>query len=281
MEKLAISDPAEVYEQYLGRPIADPFTLLLLEGAPPALGATVLDLACGTGSVARHVAPMVGNNGRVVALDVNPAMLAVGRAAAIPAGATIEWRQGDAMKLDMPSGAFDLIYCQQGLQFFSDRIAAAQEMRRVLRPAGRVIISVWQDLSRHPVYAALFEAVGRHLDVPISDLDVSFSLSDPKELRRILRSAGFRDIEIMPRSLDVTLAPPELFVELTVLGAVTSVPAFARLAPATQASLVDKISAEMNPLIQDYTKDEKLTFPMHTNIARAFAGDHADQRGAL
>ena len=149
-------DPAETYEEYFGPTIADPWTRVLLAYAAPQPGERALDVACGTGSVARHVAPMVGAHGKVVALDISPAMLAVARALPAPAGATIAWREGNAISLALPDDAFDLVLCQQGLQFFSDRAAALREMRRVLTDGGRVVISVWQTLQRHPVYAALF-----------------------------------------------------------------------------------------------------------------------------
>src|SRR5215212_1225947 len=123
--------PAEVYEQYLGRSIADPFTRVLLQHAAPKSGERVLDLASGTGSVARHVAPLIGMEGRVVALDISPAMLAVGAAISVAGGARIEWLEGDALCVPFADKAFDLILCQQGLQFFSDRNRALQEMRRV------------------------------------------------------------------------------------------------------------------------------------------------------
>src|SRR3546814_14402551 len=119
-----IENPAEVYERYLGRAIADPFTRVLLDCAGPQPGERVLDLAAGTGSVARYVAPIVGAEGRVVAVDVNAAMLAVGRALPGPDGPPIEWWEGDAVNLDLPNQAFDLVLCQQGLQFFPDRPAA-------------------------------------------------------------------------------------------------------------------------------------------------------------
>src|SRR5690625_5058545 len=73
-------NPAEVYERYLSRPIADPWTRVLIDLANPQSGERVLDLACGTGSVARQVAPMVGSSGQILAVDINPAMLQVGRA---------------------------------------------------------------------------------------------------------------------------------------------------------------------------------------------------------
>ena len=89
-------NPAEVYEQYLGRSIADPFTRVLLQHVALKRGERVLDLASGTGSVARHVAPLIGTEGRLVALDVSPAMLAVGAAMPVSGGARIEWMEGDA-----------------------------------------------------------------------------------------------------------------------------------------------------------------------------------------
>jgi ubiquinone/menaquinone biosynthesis C-methylase UbiE len=87
------SGPAEVHERYLGRAMADPFTRVLLEYAAPRRGERVLDLAAGTGSVARQVAPIAGSEGRVVAVDIDRTMLAVGRAVARPAGAAPSNRQ--------------------------------------------------------------------------------------------------------------------------------------------------------------------------------------------
>jgi ubiquinone/menaquinone biosynthesis C-methylase UbiE len=97
--------PAETYEQYFGPTISDPWTRVLLEYAAPQPGERALDVACGTGSVARHVAPMVGAAGQVVALDISPAMLAVARALPAPAGATIAWLEGNAISLNLPDTA--------------------------------------------------------------------------------------------------------------------------------------------------------------------------------
>jgi ubiquinone/menaquinone biosynthesis C-methylase UbiE len=141
----------------------------------------------------------------VVGLDINPAMLAIARALPAPAGATIAWQEGNAIRLDLPDEAFELVLCQQGLQFFPDRAAALREMRRVLTAGGRVVISVWQALQRHPVYEALFHATARHLGATIAIVDVSFSLGDADELQTLLSDAGFQRIEITPRSLTVHL----------------------------------------------------------------------------
>lgn len=174
---------AEVYEEYLGPTIADPWTQVLLQHALPQAGERVLDIACGIVSAARQAASLVGVSGKVVAVDINPDMLDVGRKVPLPAGAIrINWRQGDAARLDLADGSFDVVLCQQGLQFFRDRRAAGREMRRVLVDRGRAVFSVWQSLERHPLYAALFEATARHLGASVSDLDLSFSLADPESI---------------------------------------------------------------------------------------------------
>jgi len=263
-------NPAEVYERYLGRFMADPFTRVLLQLAAPRWGERVLDLASGTGSVARHVAPLVGAEGRVVALDISRPMLAVGAAMPVSGGAGIEWQEGDALSLAFPDQAFDLVLCQQGLQFFSDRNRALSEMRRVLVPNGRGVISVWQRLDRHPLYEALFNATVRHLGIPISMIDISFSLGNAEELHALLKKAGFQRITVTPQSLEIRLPSPELFVQLTVTGAATSVPAFAHMNVATRTTLVKTVARELDPVLRSYIQGKELVFSMHTHVAIAY-----------
>ncbi len=121
--------PVESYQEYVVGSIFAYWTPRLLAHAQARPGEHVLDVACGTGIVARSVAPLVGAQGQVVAVDYNPAMLAMARTIPAPTGAAIEWREGDAA--DLPDCCFDLVTCQQGLQFFPDRAAAVREMRRV------------------------------------------------------------------------------------------------------------------------------------------------------
>jgi SAM-dependent methyltransferase len=265
------ASPAEIYGRYLGSAIADPFARVLLEHAAPARGERVLDLACGTGSVARQAAPMVGPEGTVIGVDVNPAMLDVARALPAPTGAKIEWQEGDAMALPLPDQAFDLVLCQQGLQFFPDRAASLREVRRVLDDGGRVVVSVWRSLREHRLYEALFAATARHLGVDPSAVASAFSLGDPEELRALLATAGFKGIGITPRSLDVHLEVPERFVEFAVLGAATTIPAFAGLDSGARARLVEAVAQETAPLVRQHRDEDRLTFPMSTNIASAHA----------
>lgn len=262
-------NPAETYEQYLGRAIAEPFTQLLLEYAAPQSGERALDVACGSGIVARQVAPLVGAAGKVVALDINPQMLEVARGLPAPSGAAIEWRQGDAVALPLPDDAFDLVLCQQGLQFFADRAASVREMRRVLASGGRVALSVWQSLERHPVYESLFEATAQHLGIAMADVALSFSLGDAEELAGLLGDAGFQQVEVTPHALDIRFPWPEQFVQFTVVGAATSVPAFAHVDASQRTALVEAVTQQTSAALEPYRADDALVFPMFTNIALA------------
>jgi len=135
-------NPAETYEHYFVPAMFLPWAAILLRHAALQPREQVLDVACGTGIVSRQAAPLVGADGQVVALDMNPAMLAVARAIPSPSGATINWQEGNAMSLPFPDGAFDVVLCQHGLQFVPDRAAAIREIRRVLTGLGDRLASV-------------------------------------------------------------------------------------------------------------------------------------------
>ena len=269
MAEIGNFSPAETYERYLGPTIAEPFTRLLLERAAPRRGQNVLDLACGTGVVARHVAPIVGVGGTVVAVDINPAMLEVGRALPVLPGAEIDWRHGDATALSSSDGAFDLVFCQQGLQFFSDRLAGLREMRRVLATDARLALSVWRGLEHHPVYEGLFHAIAQRFGVALSDLDVSFSLGRPEELKTLLVDAGFLQPQIEECALNVHVPTPERFVQITVEGAAASIPTFMKRPRSERSAMVDAVTRELAPLLDRYSYAGVLEFEMSTHIALA------------
>ena len=117
----------------------------------------MLDVACGTGVLARAVADRVGPRGAVVGLDINEGMLAVARRKA-PA---IEWRQGAAEDLPYADASFDAVVSQFGLMFFQDRARAIRQMIRVLRPGGRLAVAVWDSLDKTPAYAVFVSMLER------------------------------------------------------------------------------------------------------------------------
>ncbi|BCX03467.1 MAG: ubiquinone/menaquinone biosynthesis methyltransferase [Candidatus Roseilinea sp.] len=273
MSQQQVANPAEVYEQFIVPTFFIPWTPVLLKYARPRLGERVLDLACGTGIVARHVAPIVGANGKVTALDVSPAMLEVARNLPAPVGALIEWREGNAVDLPLADGAFDLVLCQQGFQFFADRAAAAREMRRVLAPSGRVALSVWQALDHHPFYLALFEAMARQLDAPVAALAMAFSFGDAEEMRALLSAAGLSEVGITPESLTIRFPSLDRFLSLSVRSAAAIIPAFAQLDEPARSVLVEAVGGEIkgNTALRRYIEGDVVVIPMSAHVAVAHA----------
>ncbi|MBY0578811.1 MAG: class I SAM-dependent methyltransferase [Burkholderiales bacterium] len=262
-------NPAQTYENYFVPAMFLPWATILLRHAAVQSGEHVLDVACGTGVVARHAAPLIGADGQVVAVDVNPTMLAVARALPPPSGAMITWQEGSAMALPFPDGAFDVVLCQHGLQFVPDRAAAVREMHRVLASGGRALVIVLQALARHPVFEALMESVARHLSLPISAVMTPFALSDADELRTLFTAAGFKKVDILRESTTVRFPEPEHFVPLAVTSSAAAVPAFAQLQAPERAALLETVRAEVEPVIRRYCDAEAVTFPMFAHIVMA------------
>ena len=127
--------PAEAYERYFVSAIGLPAAQDLVERINPHPGEKVLDVACGTGVVARLLAEKVSPGGTVTGVDVNAGMLDVARTKT-PPEAAIQWYEAPAESMPLPDETFDLVTCQLSLQFFADKPAALREMRRVLVPGG-------------------------------------------------------------------------------------------------------------------------------------------------
>jgi SAM-dependent methyltransferase len=158
-----------------------------LAGVAP--GQAVLDVACGTGIVARTVAVVQGGQGQVVGLDVNEAMLHVARRVR----PEINWRQGDAAHLPFPAGAFDVALCQMALMFFPDRTRVLREMARVVGANGTVAFAVPGSLESQPAYGSFVEMAARHAGPEaISLLSAYFVCGDLDALGRLIESAGLR-----------------------------------------------------------------------------------------
>lgn len=272
-------NPAEMYQQFFVPAIHSRWAPRLLSHARPRPGERVLDVACGTGIVARTVAPLVGPDGTVIAVDISPDMLAVARSLPAPAGTIIDWREGDAASLPVPDGTIDLVLCQQGLQFFPDRATTVREMRRVLAPSGRAAVSVFRGLDHHPLYAALFEAEGRHLDTPAEELATPFSFDDADALRELFADAGFQRVEIQRATHEVVFPSPDRFVAFTVLAGASFIPE-AEMDAEARTELVDAIAREVAPVLRSYTIDDNVVFPMHAHVAVAHLERDQDRPGS-
>jgi ubiquinone/menaquinone biosynthesis C-methylase UbiE len=259
--------PAEVYEDFLVRWQFRPWTAVLLAEAAIRPGEHILDLATGTGIVAREAAPFVGNRGRVVALDINPAMLDIGRYLPEPASASIEWLEGDAAALPLPDAAFDAVLCQQGLQYFADRPAAAAEVRRVLVSGGRALLVVWQALAHNPVQEAL-NAAGQ-CRVGVAPLATAFGLGDACEVGRLFESAGFADVTVTGRELVVVFPSRAEFARRMIESVAHVVPELAGLDSLKRAELASAIDEDARVTLQSHALGGGLACPMAVHLIRA------------
>jgi SAM-dependent methyltransferase len=208
--------------------------------------------------------------GRVVGVDPNPGMLVVARGAAAAEGAAIEWRQGRGEALPVDGADFDLVCCQQGLQYFQDRAAGLREMRRALAPGGRLVLSVGQGLERQPFRDALDEIVARHVGVPLFTPSV-FRFGDAAELRALLEGAEFRGVVIEPLSLTARFPDPAAFVRFQVLALAAVMPAIAGMDAAAREATIAALLAEAQAAVRPYVEDGALVLPTHTHVAQALA----------
>jgi ubiquinone/menaquinone biosynthesis C-methylase UbiE len=257
---------ARNYEATLVTFTMRPFAALLLDDAGPQPGERVVDVACGTGVAARLAAPRVGALGTVVGVDLNPAMLAVARELPAPGGAAIEWREGNAQALPLPEAAFDLALCAHGLQFFPDRRGALREMLRVLRPGGRVAVSVWRSLEHSPASRLLWEAIARRFNTTTAVLLPSFGLGDADELRGLLESAGFVDVTVTPRSHTVREPRSPQLVARSLTSMSGMLPGYAAMSADERAALAQSVQAEIEPGLQAFVEGDEQLYPQSVHV---------------
>jgi ubiquinone/menaquinone biosynthesis C-methylase UbiE len=244
---------AEIYHSCFVPTIIAPWVERTLALAAPRPGERLLDVACGTGAVTRRAAQVVGPGGQVVGLDLSPEMLAVARSVHRQEdGVTIEWREGTADSLPFADGGFDVVTCQLGLMFFPDRVAALKEMRRVLAPDGRVALMTWGLLEKSLGNAAVARAWGLRIGAEqAAKFQTMHLLSDPAEVRRLLKEAGFAEIDVQKQEGHASFPSPQALV--CGYGALTGLEA--------DAALRDNLCADVARLLNDYCSDEGLNYP--------------------
>ena len=188
---------------------------LVLSSAKVMPGHRVLDVACGTGILAREAATRVGPSGYTAGLDIAAGMLEVARSIA-PA---IDWKQGSADALPFSDQSFDAVVCQFGLMFFSDREQSLREMLRVLVPGGRLAVAVFDALSNIPAYADEVALLARSAGKEAADaLRAPFVLGRKEELIRLANGAGIDAVKVTTHSGTATFPSVRSLVEADLRG---------------------------------------------------------------
>jgi ubiquinone/menaquinone biosynthesis C-methylase UbiE len=253
----------EIYERVLVKPLFRPFAEELVARVAPNRGDSVIDVACGTGIVARIARERLGPDARIVGVDVAPAMLAVARSV----DQTIDWREGNAVSLPVnDSERFSVLTCHQGLQFMPDKPAAIREMRRVLAPGGRVAIATWRPLADLPGMRELNAVAERHVGAIV---DSRHSFGDGAALKQLLDEGGFKDASVATVSHDVQFSDGALFARLNAMAVIGMSEKGKALSEPERGELAGRIAAESQDVIGRATKNGIFVCPLTTNIATA------------
>jgi len=221
-----------------------PWARILLELVPPRPGESVVDVATGPGTVARQAAALTGTSGSIVGVDISPAMLSIARQWPPDAqAAPIQYIESSASKIPLEDDAFDVAYCQQGLQHMSDPATALQEICRVLKKGGRLGVAIWQ---QSPF--SLFRQVVADMGFPSDGAQPSTFGRDAEQLSEALREAGFSRVQVHTRQL-VSILEGGIPQALEVAVATSAANVMGTLSSAQQEAIKAAIARQLEPLV--------------------------------
>jgi ubiquinone/menaquinone biosynthesis C-methylase UbiE len=188
--------------------VLGPVAMAILERAAVRPGEWVIDVGCGCGGTTIDLGQAVGRTGHVLGLDISAPMLARAKER-LPAGMPIELLQADATTHPLPAGRFDLLLSRFGVMFFAEPARAFANLRRGLKPKGRVAFSCFRDPKDNPALLLPLKAAYEHVP-PLPKLGPEdpgpFAFASEERVRRILSEAGFIEIRMEPVNLDLDIA---------------------------------------------------------------------------
>jgi len=245
----ASTDGMEAYDDALVGPVFSPWGEYLLDALTVTPGERLLDVATGPGTVARLASARLGPAGHVLATDLSAAMLAIAEAKGpVADGSPIEYRLSPAVPLAAPGNSFAVACCQHGLQFFPDRPGALAEMRRALRPGGRIGLAIWASVEMCPPFAALRDAIGDVMGVEAAERYARgpWGLHAPRALAEMVTAAGFAEVSVdeITRPVRFDAGAAQLDRSLAASGLAAEIGALGRDTRAALASAVaDKLGS--------------------------------------
>jgi len=257
----------ELYERYLVPAITSVWAADLLDRLRVEPQESVLDIACGTGAVIRRLAT-VAHGGRLVGTDLNAAMLKIARS--INTERPIEWVEGSALDLPFSAKSFDVVLCQLGLQFFPDRPLALREMVRVLRPGGRVGLSVYSAIERTPAAYAFVRALDRRLGPDSSRTKrAEHVFPDPDEVKSLMEGAGFSDVNVAAVTKQINFPSMLDYVRFQLIATPMANLLKGAEAPERDAVIASIAADAASRLDDGMLRDGRLSFPQESQVAIA------------
>ncbi|MBN9586397.1 MAG: SAM-dependent methyltransferase [Afipia sp. 62-7] len=201
----------ENYDHYMVPLIFEPYAADLAQRVAALSPVAVLEIAAGTGVVTRALAPLLLSNARYVVTDLNQPMLDYA-ASRQPPNSRITWRQADAMKLPFEDASFDVICCQFGAMFFPDRPSAYREAKRVLKPEGYFLFSVWDCIEENVFADDVTNTLAQMFpdDPPRFLARTPHGYHDPVLIRGDLAKAGFSRVAIETKAEQSHASSPRI-----------------------------------------------------------------------
>lgn len=253
----------EMYERWLAGPLFQPWVEMILDEVKLSPGDRVLDIACGTGIVARVARERLGDTAYVVGIDVSSEMLAVARAVA----PGIDWREGNASALPLHDREqFEIVVCQQGLQFFPDKPAAVAQMRRALANGGRLAVATWRSDDEIPFFRELRRVAERRLG---TIADQRYGFGDATALEALLRDAGFHAVRSTTVSRTIRFQDGAPLLRLNTMALVGMSAVGREMGDQERKRVVEAIVSESAPVLRPYADGPGLAFEVRTNLATA------------
>ncbi len=243
---------AETYDSYLVPAIFEPWSRELIKRAQVWKGDRVLDVATGTGIVACRIA---GTGAAVTGIDVDAERLEWARRRATDESVAVKWLEGSAEALRFREPAFELVTCQQGLQFMTDKALAAREMRRVIVPGGRAVIACWLPIEQQGAFAVIDDIAAKHTGKRHVH---PFSFGEEAALKQLLVAAKFFAVAVESVTRQVRIPDPARFVTMA-LTTVTGEPV-----ESLTAAMAEGLDA-----LSSFIVDDALQFQMKSLLAVA------------
>ncbi|MBC8438249.1 MAG: methyltransferase domain-containing protein [Deltaproteobacteria bacterium] len=254
-------DGPNAYEKYIVPAYTWVWAKEIVKRACLREGEKILDVACGTGLVARIAADEQSNPGLIYGVDVNEVMIKKAR----NIGKSINFYHSDVLEMPFSNNYFDVIFCQQGLQYFPDPGSALKEMNRVLVENGRILLSVWRPIKYSPFYKSLCKVLEKYVNTKsASMLSAAFTFGDFGKLKSLFSDAGFNCININIVVKQMRYSPFEEFV----VGGIMASP-FYKDIQEMQGSKREEMLLEIYNSNQNYIDDNGLAAPMESYIVNA------------
>jgi ubiquinone/menaquinone biosynthesis C-methylase UbiE len=184
------------YDHYLGPILFEPYALDLVDRLKKDSLKNILELACGTGRVTRHLVKLIADKGRLVAADLNPGMIEIARSKI--ESNKVQWSTADAQELPFDDNIFDCMVCQFGVMFFPDKEKSFREACRVMKSGGKYIFNTWETVEKNPRIAVIWKVINEVFGKESADFFMKgpHSFHDKNKIEQLLTDAGFKSIRI-------------------------------------------------------------------------------------